>query len=104
MKMIMKKTFKKERERLKVRHKNKKGLTPLLSWVLVIGFAVALGAFVSGWAIDLIKDLNFRDDPGLYCDNAQLSLTVCKNPDMKTMNVTVYNKGLYNVTRLTLNR
>jgi len=55
----------------------KKAISVLLSWVLIVGFAVAMSAIIFGWAIPfvekIVKNLDRSESPEIYCDNTALN-------------------------------
>ncbi len=88
----------------------KRGIESLISWILIIGFTIALGTFITIWAINLTKDV----DPGrgsedfTYCDNIQVTIndTVCIDAtnSNKNIKISVLNKGTFSIWNLTLDR
>lgn len=71
---------------------NKRGVSPLVATMLLIAFAIALGAVV----INLGTTITVPEETGsvLNCDNVNLELTgdVCYNPSTKMIEIPVYNK------------
>ena len=49
---------------------NKKGVSPLIAWVLLIGLSIAIGVAVITWAIDVIPE---PEADIAYCDDVSLS-------------------------------
>ena len=39
----------------------KKGISPLIGWVLIIGFSVSAGLLITTWAIDQFKDIDLPE-------------------------------------------
>jgi len=84
----------------------KRGITPLIAWVLLFGFAVAAGAFIYGWVGNWLPGIEIQAKPELYCDDVQISFEdYCRiQPGDKNLNLTFSNKGSYTITRLTVQR
>ena len=87
----------------------KRGVSPLIAWVLIVGFAVVMGAFIFSWATGTLKDLNIGESQEyeLYCDNVELRINnVCTKDDGIGGPVYIYpnftNVGNYDITRLTI--
>jgi len=88
----------------------KKAISVLLSWVLIVGFAVAMSAIIFGWAIPfvekIVKNLDRSESPEIYCDNTALKLNdfgICRVNDEK-LKIQLLNSGSYNIKRLTIAR
>lgn len=88
----------------------KKAISPLISWVLIVAFVIFIGAFVSNWAINYVKNINLEkgNRESIYCDNAQLKiLNSCRinDPnDNNLVNLSLYNAGSFNISILTMTR
>ena len=86
----------------------KRGITPLIAWVLLFGFAVAAGAFIYGWVGDWLPGIQLQAKPELYCDDVQISFeNSCRlldGAESKNLNLTINNKGSFTITRLTVQR
>ncbi|HLC73318.1 MAG TPA: hypothetical protein VJH20_01650 [Candidatus Nanoarchaeia archaeon] len=90
----------------------KKAISVLLSWVLIVGFAVAMSAIIFGWAIPFVEkvseNLNKNERSDIYCDNVAIKIKdVCRSPDAATttsITVKVLNTGSYNLKRLAIAR
>lgn len=81
----------------------KRGISPLISWILLFGFAVAMAAMIYSWAVDQTENIDIVDGPDLYCDDVTLSIDWCeRGPDCglkdKYINVTFSNKGKWNLS------
>jgi len=84
----------------------KKAVSPLISWILVIAFAIALGSFITSWAIKHVKELPIESsqDIDVYCSNTNIQIqSVCREKN-DYVNITLKNKGLYSIKRLTISR
>jgi len=85
---------------------NKKGISPLIATVLIIGFTVALAAVIMVWGQGFIKGMQEKTEAGadvqLVCAqdvNARIS-NVCE--DGRSLRITVQNDGSKELTNLTL--
>ena len=87
----------------------KKAISVLLSWVLIVGFAVAMSAIIFGWAIPFVEkvseNLNKNERSDIYCDNVAIKIKdVCRAADNTSITVKVLNTGSYSLKRLGLAR
>lgn len=84
----------------------KKAVSPLISWVLLIGLSVAIGALVTNWALDQAKNVNVEEmaEGGLYCVDVFLSVDgaciVSSSDGKNTIRLTLNNRGVYSITKL----
>jgi hypothetical protein len=86
----------------------KKGISPLIGWVLIIGFSVSAGLLITTWAIDQFKDLELPNNWEAYCDQVDLRLSdagtgleILNNQEIR-LNLT--NEGAFSIKRLSLGR
>ena len=94
--------------------KNKKSVTPILAWILLVGLAVAMGAFVSNWAIkqaqnqaQLPEEIVEQSE---YCESVAFTvedITVTDRygaPDnyVYLLELTIKNRGLFTLEKLKL--
>lgn len=88
------------KQRIKV---NKKGISPLIATVLLIGFAVALAAVVMTWGLDFIRsttdNVGKRTDEALKCAT-KLDFEIT-DVDCASNTVTVANNGDVNISSMT---
>ncbi len=87
--------------------KMKKGISPLIAWILLVGFVVMMGAFITNWSIQYIRNLPIGEaqEKEIYCSNVQLDIPVfCKYNNNSTLRLDIKNKGNYNITRLVIHR
>jgi hypothetical protein len=86
--------------------KSKRGISPLISWILLIGFAVAMAGFVGTWIINQAKEVEFPGEgPEIYCDSIKLSYTsICRSTDNKTININLKNTGDFKITKFLAGR
>ena len=85
----------------------RKAVSPLIAWVLIIGFSIAAGLFVTRWAINEFKDLNFGEDKEIYCEDVSFDLNeVCilPSPNNDEIRLDLSNKGLFAINRLYVGR
>lgn len=61
--------------------KNKKAISPLISWILLIGFAVAMATVVINWSIEQVNKVDFyKQTIKENCANVDLEITgACRN-------------------------
>jgi len=97
-----------------------KAISVLLSWVLIVGFAVAMSAIIFGWAIPFVNNISNKLDTSenvdIYCDNTQIKiLDICRRelppspglPDPysnRSINISIQNTGSYSIKRLSISR
>ncbi|MBT3395113.1 hypothetical protein HOA59_03100 [archaeon] len=84
----------------------KKGISPLISWILLFGFAVSMGTGISIWIINEMETINIGGPgPETYCKDVRLSINeVCRAADNKTINFNVTNTGNFKIWRYTVGR
>ena len=83
--------------------KNKKAISPLISWVLIVSFAIAMALLVIPFIIDQIGNWDF--DPEIeYCkDVSLLAEDVCKDDD-GVVHLDLVNTGDFAIKKITLGR
>jgi len=82
--------------------KNKRGISPLIATVLLIGFAVALAAVVMTWGLDFIKstaDTTEQQTENTLICATELSFAI-SNVDLNAGTVTVDNRGQVDINSL----
>ena len=82
--------------------KNKRGISPLIATVLLIGFAVALAAVVMTWGLDFIKstaDTTEQQTENTLTCATELSFAI-SNVNSNTGTVTVDNRGQVDINSL----
>ncbi len=86
--------------------KMKKAISPLIGWVLLVGFAVVMGAIVTNWTINHVRDLPVGEtqQKEIYCDNVRLGVNTCRYHDDTLLNLDIENKGKYTVKSLVIHR
>lgn len=80
---------------------NKKGITPVISSILLIAFAVGLGAIVMSWG----AGVSFEESPENACEQTIMEVvTVGENPEAcytdNEIMLTLFNKGQYMIDGL----
>jgi len=83
--------------------KNKRGISPLIATVLLIGFAVALAAVVMTWGLDFIQstaDTTEQQTENTLTCATELSFTIT-NVDLTSGEVTVDNRGQVDISSVT---
>lgn len=82
---------------------NKRGVSPIIATVLIIGFTIVLAAMVMMWGTDLIKgiqeDTSRSSEIKLTCASklTELTLKVKKNPDTDSYSLTIDNPNDVNI-------
>ncbi|MBT4334280.1 hypothetical protein HOD61_00490 [archaeon] len=86
--------------------KSKKGISPLIGWILLIGFAVAMASFVGTWMIDQTRNIEFPGEgPDMYCDSIKLSAVhIERAADNSTVNFELKNTGNFKIDQFTVGR
>lgn len=84
----------------------KRGVSPLIAWVLLVGFAVVMGAFIFTWTRGTLTDLRIGEsqEKELYCEGVSFSIDyVCKDVDEPDkLHAKINNKGNYAITAMTI--
>jgi|SRR3989344_1037720 len=92
----------------------KRGISPILSTVLLIGFVIALGAMVSTYLIKQAQDFDPEAliEDSVLCDNVAITPVVAKDENEelkivrisggKTEGVAFKNKGTFSIHKLTI--
>ena len=80
--------------------KNKRGVSPAISWILLIGFAVALGGMVTVWikstAESSAETLKSKVEMDIRCDEISLNAHDTQG-SINCSNLTIINKGLFSI-------
>ncbi len=78
--------------------KEKKGVSPLIAWVLLIGLSVSIGFLIINWAVQNIPE----PEPELsFCDDVNLFLVNSNNTEPGKVTLNITNNGLFNITKFT---
>lgn len=85
--------------------KTKKAISPLISWVLLVGFTIAMAALVTNWVIDQTKKFNPEDVVGgskIYCQDVVLNIeeVSCRGSCENTLYLKLKNKGKFTITKI----
>lgn len=81
---------------------DKKGVSPLIAWVLIISFAIAMALLVTKWVVDNVENVEFGEDDQLYCKDISIFITdVCKTNQDK-IQISMTNNGNFKVDRLSI--
>gem|GEM_PF-3505120 len=84
----------------------KNGVSPLIAWVLLVGFAVVMGAFIFTWTKGTLTDLRIGEsqEKELYCDGVSFSVDyLCTSGDNSDeLHANITNKGNYDITTMTI--
>ena len=83
----------------------KRGISPLISWVVLVGFAVAAGLLVTQWAIQQFQDIDLPEDKEGYCDSVDLKVVGnCIDFTGNEATITIKNEGVFTIKRITFGR
>ena len=85
----------------------KRAVSPLVAWVLIIGFSIAAGMFITRWVINEFSDLNFGQEKDVYCEDVSMdvdSVCICPSPDNNKIRVHLSNNGPFKLNRLYVGR
>jgi len=78
--------------------KEKKGVSPLIAWVLLIGLSVSIGFLVINWAVQNIPE----PEPELsFCDDVSLFLINSDNSEAGKVSLEIKNNGLFTINKFT---
>lgn len=88
---------------MKNKNKTNRGISPLISWILLVGMVVAIGAFIYGWSTNFVRHQVIIDNSQIYCDTVSMKvISACRNESVLAMNLS--NTGTYNITSFTVFR
>jgi len=77
---------------------DKKGISPLIAWVLIIGLAIGIGVAVINWAIDITPE---PDVDLSYCDDVSISYVYYDfSAPGNDIEVNLSNNGYFSVDRI----
>ncbi|MBT4630787.1 hypothetical protein HOC06_01010 [Candidatus Woesearchaeota archaeon] len=83
----------------------KRGISPLVSWVLLIGFSVAAGILITQWAISIAQNVEFPEDKETYCNEVQLDVeSICLYDGEDKAHITLKNNGAFTIKRIGFGR
>jgi len=82
---------------------NKRGADAWISYVLLVGFTVALAAFMYSWMTGFSSDKSIEIKERVYnvelCDSLSVSVTAC-NVSSQALNINVTNRGDIRINQL----
>ena len=91
---------------------NKKAISALIGWVLLLGFTITVAAFVTSWVIGQVGKFNPEDVVGgcnIYCEDVSMSIEgivqtgtegICNNGMPFLGTITLRNKGKFTIREL----
>lgn len=84
---------------------NKKAISPLIAWILIIGFSITLAAFVITWAVNQAQKIELDDQTiREYCQDVNLRINeVCITGDYE-ISANITNTGYFNIVSATFGR
>lgn len=84
---------------------NKKGISPLMAWILIIAFAIAMGAFIMNWATNQVGKFDPSQNSELYCSEVDFSVDdFCIDGVNEWAKLNITNTGRYTIRRWTVAR
>ncbi|MBI2110274.1 hypothetical protein HYT51_00655 [Candidatus Woesearchaeota archaeon] len=81
----------------------KRGMSLLISFVLLVGFTILMAAFITTWSVNRVKDIPVDGLGGAYCDDVRIDVTL-GSKGVDTLDIDVVNEGVFTVNRLTIQR
>lgn len=76
----------------------KKGITPAIAWVLMIGLGVALGTFVVSWSLRHTETITGEQldavEGGIECNDVNVLVSFGKDLVDNKCNITIHNSGM----------
>ena len=85
----------------------KKGISPLIGWVLLIGFSVSAGLLITTWAIDQFSNLDLPENWESYCDQVDMKLSTegtGLDPNNQEIILNITNEGAFSIKRISFGR
>ncbi len=83
-----------------MQYKNKRGISPAISWVLLIGLSVVIASMVTVWmrttAEEVAEDLAFDVEQDARCADVSISAQTQNNCNT----VTIENRGLFSINKV----
>ena len=87
-----------------INNMNKKGVSPLVSWVLIVAFSVTMAFIIIPAMIDNIKN-NVPEPDIKYCDDVRISVErVDKMIGGGSLLIELSNEGSFSIQKLTVGR
>jgi len=83
----------------------KKAVSAIISWVLIVGFVISLGAIVSRFMVDFTKEQTKSTKKVVFdtdeCRSLALSIdTSCHDISAETLNLTITNRNFAKIEKL----
>ena len=77
----------------------KKGISPLIATVLIIGFTIAIAGIVTSFLLNSSKDIKFEKfmEDNEFCDQVAISITEADCSGGINCPITLKNKGSFNI-------
>lgn len=85
---------------------NKKAISQLVSFVLLVGFAVAMATVIINWSKIQTENIDFKKDyVREQCANVRVEINgVCRTPDGEDIKVLLSNPGYWDIPFATIGR
>jgi flagellin-like protein len=86
-------------------NKHKKGISPVISWVLLLGFTISVGLMVYQYSVSQAETLTDTTVSSIETD------AKCRDVNIKVMNpqsidcsqISIINKGYFNIKKMNIN-
>jgi len=85
----------------------KKAVSPLISYIMLIGMVVAMSAIVANYLINQARDINFdSQENAVYCTDVAMDAIIekCDIPELKVLYLNITNRGYYSISNLAIIR
>ena len=85
---------------------DKKAISQLISFVLLIGFAVAMAAIITTWSIEQVKKVEFdKENIKELCKDVRLDISgACRTLDGQKVTLRLENPGYFDISFATVGR
>ncbi|MBU0930193.1 MAG: hypothetical protein KJ623_03930 [Nanoarchaeota archaeon] len=86
----------------------KKAVSPLISYIMLIGMVVAMSAIVANYLINQARDINFESqENAVYCAEVAIdAIPACKTPfpgsTQVVLGLNLTNRGYYSISNLSV--
>ena len=80
----------------------KRGVSLLISFVLLISFTILMAAFITTWSVERVKEVPLDELGGEYCDDVMIDVKLSRDSD--TITLDIENRGVFSIHRFTVQR
>ena len=86
---------------------SKKGISPVIAWVLIVGFTMVLGLIVSNWYIQqskaTAKSALGSLESSIECNDIKINVAFIRKPDASECWLKVSNTGMLKIAKVKIN-